>query len=103
MQNLHIYMQDIYTRSLLRKKEFFLANSLYGFNKNKRSYMQEKRRVFFKRTLTAGAIVAVGTLGLNAKSKSLNTSNGVAYGKSSKKEILYKQTKEWELFYKRSY
>jgi len=68
--------------------------------------MIEKRRSFIKKTLSAGALVAASgaTVAMaNNSSKSVNSSNGVVVGKSSKKEILYKETKEWEAFYKASY
>ncbi|MFV0482416.1 MAG: Tat pathway signal protein [Campylobacteraceae bacterium] len=68
--------------------------------------MQEKRRVFLKKALVSSAAVAAGSVvGLNtlsAKTKQQEDS-GVIYGKSNKKEILYKETKQWELYYKRSY
>lgn len=65
--------------------------------------MQEKRRVFLKKTLQTGAVVVgAAVVGANAKSSS-KENNGVVSGKSHKKEILYKETKAWELYYKRSY
>ncbi|MDR3346271.1 MAG: Tat pathway signal protein [Campylobacteraceae bacterium] len=66
--------------------------------------MQEKRRVFLKKTLTAGVVTAVGVkAGLAASVPAVSDDNGVVVGKSNKKEILYRQTKEWELYYRRSY
>ena len=68
--------------------------------------MQENRRDFLKKALGTSAVVATagasGVLasGNEAKAKG---SNGVVYGKSPKKEILYKETQAWELYYKRSY
>lgn len=66
--------------------------------------MQSKRRTFLKRTLQTGAVVvgAAALAGANARASSKNN-NGVVSGKSPKKEILYKETKNWELYYKRSY
>ncbi len=65
--------------------------------------MREKRRIFLKKTLQTGAVVAgAAVVGVNAKPSSKET-NGVVFGKSNKKEILYKETKAWELYYKRSY
>jgi hypothetical protein len=66
--------------------------------------LQEKRRVFLKKTLTAGVVTAVGVkAGLAASVPAVSDDNGVVVGKSNKKEILYRQTKEWELYYRRSY
>lgn len=68
--------------------------------------MKEKRRSFIKKTLGASALVAAGgaTAAIaSANTKSVNSSNGVVVGKSNKKEILYKETAEWEAFYKASY
>ena len=65
--------------------------------------MQEKRRVFLKKTLQASAVVVgAAVVGANAKTSG-KEGNGVVLGKSRKKEILYKETKAWELYYKRSY
>lgn len=65
--------------------------------------MQEKRRLFLKKTLQTGAVVAgAAVVGVNAQSSKVGN-NGVIQGKSNKKEILYKETKAWELYYKRSY
>ena len=70
--------------------------------------MQEERRSFLKTTLGAGA-VGVGTL-LTAKTgfagsiKKLSaSSNGVVTGTSPKKEILYKKTQNWDIYYKSAY
>ena len=68
--------------------------------------MQEERRSFLKTTLGAGA-VGLGTLivsktGLASGSKELG-SNGVVMGTSPKKEILYKKTQNWDIYYKSTY
>lgn len=68
--------------------------------------MQEKRRDFLKKALGTSAVVATaGVTGALASAKEGNakSNNGVVYGKSPKKEILYKETKAWELYYKRTY
>jgi len=67
--------------------------------------MQENRRDFLKKALGTTAVVATaGASGVLASAKSdAKGSNGVVYGKSPKKEILYKESKEWELYYKRTY
>ncbi len=66
--------------------------------------MKESRRSFIKKTLGASALVATsGTIALASNDTKNSSSNGVVIGKSPKKEILYKQTKEWEAFYKASY
>jgi nitrous oxide reductase len=64
--------------------------------------MQNGRRDFIKKSaLTVGA-TAVGATALAANSDASTEANtgGVVVGKSSKKEITYKKTKEWELYYK---
>lgn len=67
--------------------------------------MKEKRRSFIKKTLGASALIATSgvSVALANDTKSINSSSGVVVGKSNKKEILYKQTAEWEAFYKASY
>ncbi len=67
--------------------------------------MKENRRSFIKKTLSASALVAVGSSVALASSNTKNnsSSSGVVVGKSPKKEVLYKETKEWEAFYKASY
>ncbi|MDR1555319.1 MAG: Tat pathway signal protein [Campylobacteraceae bacterium] len=64
--------------------------------------MQEQRRVFLKSALGAGAVAAVAAVSLAAK-EGKSSENGVVVGKSKKKEILYRRTKEWDTYYKRSY
>ncbi len=69
--------------------------------------MIEERRTFLKTTLAAGA-VGVGTLltakySLASDGKSGGSSNGVITGTSPKKEILYKKTPEWDMYYKAAY
>ncbi|NLC27312.1 MAG: twin-arginine translocation signal domain-containing protein [Campylobacteraceae bacterium] len=59
--------------------------------------MQEGRRGFLKKAAVAGALTTVGTV--VASGKQAYNSNGVVVGKSPKKEILYKKTQAWELFY----
>lgn len=67
--------------------------------------MKENRRSFIKKTLNASALVAVGSSVALASNNTKNnsSSSGVVVGKSPKKEVLYKETKEWEAFYKASY
>jgi len=68
--------------------------------------MKKGRRSFIKKALSTSALVAASgaTVAMaNNSSKNANSSNGVVVGRSSKKEILYKETKEWEAFYKASY
>jgi hypothetical protein len=70
--------------------------------------MQDDRRSFLKTTLGAGA-VGVGTLlaaktGLAGSGKGqIASSNGVVTGTSPKKEILYKKTQNWDIYYKAAY
>lgn len=68
--------------------------------------MHEERRSFLKTTLSAGA-VGIGAF-LVAKpsfaSKAMPThSNGVVQGTSPKREILYKKTQAWDIYYKAAY
>lgn len=68
--------------------------------------MQENRRDFLKKALGTSAVVATaGVTGAmaSAKESTAKGANGVVYGKSPKKEVLYKETKAWELYYKRTY
>ncbi|DAB36069.1 MAG: twin-arginine translocation signal domain-containing protein [Epsilonproteobacteria bacterium] len=67
--------------------------------------MHENRRDFLKKALGTTAVVATaGASGVLASSKEATKgANGVVYGKSPKKEILYKETDAWKLYYKRSY
>ncbi|RXJ88255.1 Tat pathway signal protein [Arcobacter sp. CECT 8985] len=67
--------------------------------------MQEDRRQFVKKSamVVGAASVAVGATTLAASGKSENAdSNGVVVGESTKKEITYKKTKAWELYYKQA-
>ena len=68
--------------------------------------MQDNRRDFLKKALGTTAVVATaGVCGALASGKeaSAKADNGVVQGKSPKKEILYKETPAWELYYKRTY
>jgi len=61
-----------------------------------------QRRKFLKKMLGAGALVAAAPAVALAKEtdneKCLD--NGVVRGHSPKKEILYRMTKYWEIYYK---
>ena len=67
--------------------------------------MSNSRRNFVKKALGAGAVLAAAsTVSMaNSGNKNFSSSAGVVVGKSKKKEVLYKETQEWEDFYKRSY
>lgn len=68
--------------------------------------MENKRRVFVKKALGATALVAAtGAIANVTRNKNYgqSDSNGVVVGKSNKKEILYKETENWDAFYKASY
>ncbi|MBT0879473.1 MULTISPECIES: twin-arginine translocation signal domain-containing protein [unclassified Campylobacter] len=65
--------------------------------------MENKRRAFLKKALSAGATCAVASVGLNAATSSENNSSGVVSGRAKKKEVLYKKTLHWEKFYKIAY
>lgn len=60
-----------------------------------------QRRKFLKKMLGASALVAAApTMALAKKTDESCLSNGVVRGHSPKKEILYKMTKNWEIYYK---
>lgn len=70
--------------------------------------MLEERRKFLKTTLGVTAL-GVGTLvsarcGIASEQKGAgSSSNGVVVGHSPKKEILYRKTADWDLYYKAAY
>ena len=70
--------------------------------------MSEERRKFLK-VLTGAGVVGISTLvgakhGSAAEGTSVATlTNGVVAGSSPKKEILYKKTAQWDIYYKSSY
>ena len=61
-----------------------------------------QRRKFLKKMLGASALVAAAPTMAIAKEKDNEEclSNGVVRGHSPKKEILYRMTKHWEIYYK---
>ncbi|EDM24548.1 Tat pathway signal protein [Caminibacter mediatlanticus TB-2] len=59
-----------------------------------------KRRSFLKKALGFGALAASTPIITFAKDEEEELSNGVVIGHSPKKEILYKKTKYWEIYYK---
>ena len=64
--------------------------------------MKQSRREFLRKTLKVGAVAGtVGAVSLMADQNA--ESNGVASGKSKKKEILYHKTAMWEKYYKIAY
>ena len=70
--------------------------------------MEDERREYLK--VAAGAGVAGASTLLTAKfgiakesQSEAVESNGVVIGHSPKKEILYKKTQHWELYYKVAY
>ena len=70
--------------------------------------MSEERRKFLKMAAGVGA-AGIGTLvaakySLATEATPVSTpSNGVVVGTSPKKEILYKKTAQWDMYYKSSY
>lgn len=68
--------------------------------------MHNERRSFLKSTLAATA-VGVGTLVAARRSVAdpgtPGGGNGVVVGHSPKKEILYKKSAAWDLYYKAAY
>ncbi|QKF81796.1 twin-arginine translocation signal domain-containing protein [Halarcobacter ebronensis] len=66
--------------------------------------MKNQRRSFIKALGTSAAVAAVGvTASLASNENKTKSTNGVVVGKSPKKEILYKETAQWDAFYKASY
>ena len=66
--------------------------------------MSNDRRSFVKKALGATALVAAsGVTASVTSSNKTQSGSGVVVGKSNKKEILYKETKEWDAFYKANY
>lgn len=65
--------------------------------------MENKRRAFLKKALSAGATCAVASVSLSAATSNEGNSSGVVTGRAKKKEVLYKKTLHWEKFYKIAY
>ncbi len=68
--------------------------------------MQGSRRDFLKKSLkvgTAGGILAVSAIAKTTSDDLAPDGNGVVVGKSNKKEVLYKKSKNWETYYKIAY
>ena len=59
-----------------------------------------KRRSFLKGALGIGALSVASSTLIFAKSEQPEYDNGVVRGHSPKKEILYKKTRNWEIYYK---
>lgn len=65
--------------------------------------MEKQRRSFLKKAAVTSAVAAVGAVSVVAnQTKQPSDYDGVVVGKSNKKEILYKETKAWEKYYKRA-
>jgi phosphodiesterase/alkaline phosphatase D-like protein len=63
--------------------------------------MLKSRRGFLKKAAVAGSVAAVSAVSASAtSSKESYSSNGVVVGNSPKKEITYKKTKEWDIYYR---
>ncbi len=73
-----------------------MSDPFVGSNLMKGGNMKPERRSFLKKAVVAGSAAAVGAVAANANS---NDSSGVVVGKSKKKEILYKKTRAWEMYY----
>ena len=69
--------------------------------------MQESRRDFLRKSLKVGAVggtfLATAATAKPTSDELEPDGNGVVVGKSSKKEVLYKKSKEWEYYYKIAY
>jgi hypothetical protein len=59
-----------------------------------------KRRSFLKGALGVGALSVASSTLVFAKADDEDVGNGVVKGHSTKKEILYRKTKNWEIYYK---
>ena len=69
--------------------------------------MQGSRRDFLRKSLkvgaVGGAVLATAAMAKPTSDELEPDGNGVVVGKSSKKEVLYKKSKEWEYYYKIAY
>ena len=68
--------------------------------------MQGSRRDFLKKSLkvgAAGGVLAVSAVAIVTCDDLAPDDNGVVVGKSNKKEVLYKKSKNWETYYKIAY
>ena len=69
--------------------------------------MQGSRQDFLKKSLKVGAvggtILAAASIAKPTGDELTSDGNGVVVGKSNKKEVLYKKSKEWEYYYKIAY
>jgi len=70
--------------------------------------MLKERREFLKTTLGAtafgvGMLVSAKCSIAAEKETSASLSNGVVMGRSPKREILYKKTQNWDIYYKAAY
>ena len=69
--------------------------------------MQGSRRDFLKKSLKVGAVggtmLAAAAIAEPTSDELAPDDNGVVVGKSNKKEVLYKKSKEWEYYYKIAY
>ncbi|AJC87343.1 Tat pathway signal protein [Campylobacter insulaenigrae] len=63
-----------------------------------------QRRDFLKKSLKIGALGVVASASVNALAKDdYQEENSVVLGKSTKKEVLYEKTMNWEKYYKIAY
>ena len=93
-------MQNLNNIFLKRLKEFQIWDQ-------KEKKMQGSRRDFLKKSLKVGAvggtILAAASIAKPTGDELTSDGNGVVVGKSNKKEVLYKKSKEWEYYYKIAY
>ncbi len=85
------------------KKHGFFDLSLIERENLKEEKMENERREFVKKALVTSALVVTSSAIASDKNITESSSSGVAVGKSTKKEILYKETQSWDAFYKASY
>jgi hypothetical protein len=74
--------------------------------KEKGGSMLKERRKFLKTTLSVGALgvgMLVSVKSSVAAEKEESFSNGVVTGHSPHKEILYRKTADWDIYYKAAY
>ena len=69
--------------------------------------MQGSRRDFLRKSLkvgaVGGAVLSIAAMAKPTSDEPEPDGNGVVVGKSSKKEVLYRKSKEWAYYYKIAY
>jgi len=76
-----------------------------GLHFNKELVVENSRRNFIKKAaiVTTGAVAGATVMAANSNTSVKEADgNGVVVGSSTKKEILYKKTAQWEEFYNKA-